>query len=128
MNRTHISDRHYFLVLTIPILVASYWYLDTKSNDQRNTKKKQSKVISCGTSSFMKVGKDMFAGNSMEMIYDEGLISNRNRKSNVWLFTSTHPCSHRSGPGVGICMIAGHKRRFLKITAIHTREAEHYYS
>jgi len=129
MNRSRISERHYFLAMAIPIVIVASWYLDTKSGAQRTAKKKQNKIISCGTNSYMKVGIDMFADNSIEKTDDnDPSMNEKNEGKNEWLFTSSHPCSHRTGPGVAICMLAGHKRRFLKIQAFHTYEAEHFYS
>src|SRR5688572_32326368 len=129
MNRSCISERHYFLALAIPIVVVASWYLETKSGDQRNIKRKQNKIISCGPGSYMKVGIDMFVNNRIERTNNNDLSMNKkNSGTNEWMFTSSHPCPHRTGPGVAICMLAGHKRRFLKIQAPHNHESEHFFS
>ena len=129
MNRSRISDRHYFLALAIPIVVVASWWVDTRSTNQRSAQKKQSKIISCGTNSIMRDGIDMIADNvTRKTGYGEEMTIEKYGAAKNEQFTKSHSCPHGSGPGVAICMLAGHKRRFLKIVMVTTLEEEHYYS
>ena len=129
MNRSRVSERHYFMALAIPIMLVASWCFDTRSGERHKTKKQQNKIISCGSGSYMKVGIEMFSENKIEKTDNNaGSINKKNGGASEWLFTRYHPCPHSSGPGVAICMLAWHKRRFLKITSIHIHEAEHFYS
>ena len=123
MIRSRISERHYFLALALPAVILASVCFDKKPDERHTSKKKQNRVISCRPNT-MKVGVAMFVDKRIETVDDKVGMNN----GGSWLFTSSHPCPHRSTPGAALCMLAGHKRKYLKIHAFHTLDAEDFYS